>query len=220
MRSPACRAAGPRTCSTSSRRSRRPRASSGFAPTDARRLAYATFAGAVELAQASDAAPATLRAQVTSKGGTTERALAALEADAVKATDHRGGQAPRPSARASWATRSGGRMHRGARRCATGIRIDVDQALKFLLDIVFGLSRTRSCCASRCRGCARRFAIRSARRVIALTDWAVKPLRRVLPGYGGLDWASLLLAWLAQFLWLLALALLLGGCRARRHRRR
>ncbi len=57
----------------------------GFARADARRLAYATFAGAVKLAQASDHEPAALRAQVTSKGGTTERALAVLEADAVKA---------------------------------------------------------------------------------------------------------------------------------------
>ena len=57
----------------------------GFAPSDARKLAYATFTGALALAQSSDAEPATLRAQVTSKGGTTERALATLEADAVKA---------------------------------------------------------------------------------------------------------------------------------------
>jgi pyrroline-5-carboxylate reductase len=57
----------------------------GFAAADARRLAYATFAGAMALAQASAEEPAALRAQVTSKGGTTERALASLEADAVKA---------------------------------------------------------------------------------------------------------------------------------------
>jgi pyrroline-5-carboxylate reductase len=57
----------------------------GFAATDARKLAYATFVGAVALAQASPEEPAVLRAQVTSKGGTTERALALLEADAVKA---------------------------------------------------------------------------------------------------------------------------------------
>jgi YggT family protein len=44
--------------------------------------------------------------------------------------------------------------------------------------------------------------------VAALTDWAVKPLRRVLPGFRGFDWASLLLAWVAQLLWLLSLAAL------------
>ena len=58
----------------------------GFDAREARRLAYATFAGAVALAQASPEEPETLRAQVTSKGGTTERAIAALEAGAAKAT--------------------------------------------------------------------------------------------------------------------------------------
>jgi pyrroline-5-carboxylate reductase len=57
----------------------------GFDAPDARRLAYATVAGAMKLAQESDADPATLRARVTSKGGTTERALATLEARGVKA---------------------------------------------------------------------------------------------------------------------------------------
>ena len=27
--------------------------------------------------------------------------------------------------------------------------------------------------------------------VIALTDWIVKPLRKILPGFKGIDWASL-----------------------------
>jgi len=57
----------------------------GFTPSEARQLAYATFSGAVALAHQSDVPPATLRAQVTSKGGTTERAIAVLEAGAVKA---------------------------------------------------------------------------------------------------------------------------------------
>jgi len=30
--------------------------------------------------------------------------------------------------------------------------------------------------------------------VIALTDWLVRPLRRILPGVGGVDWASLVAA--------------------------
>ena len=58
----------------------------GFPPADARRLAYATFSGAMALAQHSAADPATLRAQVTSKGGTTERAIATLDAHRVKAS--------------------------------------------------------------------------------------------------------------------------------------
>jgi len=56
----------------------------GFDAKDARTLAYATFDGAVKLALASDEDPATLRARVTSKGGTTERGIAALDAGKVR----------------------------------------------------------------------------------------------------------------------------------------
>jgi pyrroline-5-carboxylate reductase len=55
----------------------------GFDRAVARRLAYATFAGAVALAQGSTEEPATLRANVTSKGGTTERGLQVLDSRAV-----------------------------------------------------------------------------------------------------------------------------------------
>ena len=34
----------------------------------------------------------------------------------------------------------------------------------------------------------------------ALTNWAVRPARRIIPGLWGLDLATLLLAWLVQFL--------------------
>jgi pyrroline-5-carboxylate reductase len=57
----------------------------GFAPEEARRLAYATFSGAIRLAEQSESEPALLRAQVTSKGGTTERAVASLDEAKVKA---------------------------------------------------------------------------------------------------------------------------------------
>ncbi len=57
----------------------------GFSAADARSLAYATFDGAIALAQASAEDPATLRAHVTSKGGTTERAIAAMEDGGVRA---------------------------------------------------------------------------------------------------------------------------------------
>jgi pyrroline-5-carboxylate reductase len=56
----------------------------GFTPAQAREFALATFAGAVELAQKSDETPATLRERVTSKGGTTAAALAAMDAAHVK----------------------------------------------------------------------------------------------------------------------------------------
>jgi pyrroline-5-carboxylate reductase len=57
----------------------------GFGEAESRRLALATFSGAIRLAEQSDSEPSLLRAQVTSKGGTTERGIAALEQAHVKA---------------------------------------------------------------------------------------------------------------------------------------
>lgn len=56
----------------------------GFAEAEARRLVLATFEGAVELAKQSDLPVATLRTNVMSKGGTTERAIFRFEAEGVK----------------------------------------------------------------------------------------------------------------------------------------
>ena len=57
----------------------------GLTEAQGRLLAQHTFAGATALAQQSPLAPHELRAQVTSKGGTTFAALTALEASGVKA---------------------------------------------------------------------------------------------------------------------------------------
>lgn len=57
----------------------------GLAPAAARQLALQTFFGAAKLALESGEEPAVLRARVTSKGGTTERGIAALEKASVKA---------------------------------------------------------------------------------------------------------------------------------------
>ena len=57
----------------------------GFDPDAARTLALETFRGAVKLAGESAEPAATLRERVTSKGGTTERALAELDKSAVGA---------------------------------------------------------------------------------------------------------------------------------------
>jgi YggT family protein len=46
--------------------------------------------------------------------------------------------------------------------------------------------------------------------VLAVTDWAVRPTRRVIPGLFGLDLATLLLAWLVEAVYL-TLSLALGG---------
>lgn len=40
--------------------------------------------------------------------------------------------------------------------------------------------------------------------VLALTNWAVRPLRRMIPGLFGLDFASLLPALVLRWIWLLA----------------
>ncbi|MBM3356385.1 MAG: pyrroline-5-carboxylate reductase [Betaproteobacteria bacterium] len=55
----------------------------GLPAAAARKLALETFAGAVKLAAGSGEPPARLRERVTSKGGTTERALGSLEAAGV-----------------------------------------------------------------------------------------------------------------------------------------
>ena len=57
----------------------------GLSTEQGKQLALATFAGATALAQASIETPEVLRERVTSKGGTTHAALAALEASGVKA---------------------------------------------------------------------------------------------------------------------------------------
>jgi len=44
--------------------------------------------------------------------------------------------------------------------------------------------------------------------VVALTDFLVKPLRRVIPGFGGLDLASIVVAWLVEIFLLVLLVLL------------
>lgn len=36
--------------------------------------------------------------------------------------------------------------------------------------------------------------------IVAVTDFAVKPLRRIIPGFFGLDWASLIVAGAVEFL--------------------
>jgi pyrroline-5-carboxylate reductase len=56
----------------------------GLAPATARQLALQTFFGAAKLALESGEEPAVLRQRVTSKGGTTERGLSALEDAAVR----------------------------------------------------------------------------------------------------------------------------------------
>lgn len=57
----------------------------GLTEAQSRTLSQVTFDGAAALAAGSPLDPAALRAQVTSKGGTTHAAISSLEADGVKA---------------------------------------------------------------------------------------------------------------------------------------
>ena len=86
----------------------------------------------------------------------------------------------------------------------------MDQAIKFLLDTVFGIVTYALLLRFAMQWLRAPFRNPVGQAVVALTDWAVKPLRRVVPGAGGLDWSTLLLAWLAQFLWLIAIGLLVS----------
>jgi len=58
----------------------------GLSAEQGRRLAEATFKGATALARASQETPETLRARVTSEGGTTHAAISVLEVAGVKQT--------------------------------------------------------------------------------------------------------------------------------------
>lgn len=85
------------------------------------------------------------------------------------------------------------------------------QIVKYLLDVVFGLFTYALLLRFVMQAMRAPFRNPVGQAVIALTDWIVKPLRRVLPGYKGLDWASLLATVVFQFLWLLAYAFVFGG---------
>jgi pyrroline-5-carboxylate reductase len=71
----------------------------GLSPAQGRALALATFDGATALAAASPLEPAALRAQVTSRGGTTLAAIESLDAAGVQAAFVQALQAARQRAR-------------------------------------------------------------------------------------------------------------------------
>jgi len=85
------------------------------------------------------------------------------------------------------------------------------QIVKYLLDVVFGLFTYALLLRFAMQAMRAPFRNPLGQAVIALTDWIVKPLRKVLPGYKGIDWASLFATILFQFLWLLSYALVFGS---------
>jgi YggT family protein len=78
-------------------------------------------------------------------------------------------------------------------------------ALRFLLNVAFGLLVYTALLRFIMQSMRAPFRNPVGQAVTVLTDWAVKPLRKVLPGYRGYDWASLVVAWVLQVLWLAAL---------------
>jgi YggT family protein len=94
---------------------------------------------------------------------------------------------------------------------AAGAISMLTDALRFLLNTAFALIVYSALLRFIMQWLRAPFRNPLGQAVAALTDWAVKPLRRVLPGFRGFDWASLLFAWFAQALWLVALAALGGA---------
>jgi YggT family protein len=84
------------------------------------------------------------------------------------------------------------------------------QALRFLVDTAFGLATYAFLLRFTMQWLRAPFRNPLGQAVVALTDWAVRPVRRMVPGYKGLDGATLLLAWVAEFAWLVTLELLAG----------
>ena len=86
----------------------------------------------------------------------------------------------------------------------------IDQAAKLLVDVAFGLIVYSLIARFLMQLLRAPFRNPIGQAVIALTDWLVKPLRKIFPGFGGIDWASLVGAFVFQLLWLLALYAIFG----------
>jgi YggT family protein len=86
----------------------------------------------------------------------------------------------------------------------------MNEAILLVLNTVFGLFTYAFLLRFLMQWMRAPFRNPIAQAVTALTDWAVKPLRKVLPGLRGIDWASLIAAYVSQFLWLLALYFAFG----------
>jgi YggT family protein len=86
----------------------------------------------------------------------------------------------------------------------------VDQALKLVIDVAFGLVTFAFLLRFLMQLLRAPFRNPFGQAVLALTDWLVVPLRKLLPGFRGVDWASLVAAYLFQLLWLLALYAIFG----------
>ena len=85
-----------------------------------------------------------------------------------------------------------------------------EPAIRLVLDTAFGLITYSFLLRFAMQWLRAPFRNPLGRAVVALTDWAAKPARKVIPGYKGLDVSMLVLAWISQFAWLAVIVLLLG----------
>jgi YggT family protein len=85
-----------------------------------------------------------------------------------------------------------------------------EPALKFLIDVFFGLFTYALLLRFVMQLLRAPFRNPAGQAVMALTDWIVKPLRKLFPGFKGVDWGSLVATYLFQVLWLLAYYVVFG----------
>jgi YggT family protein len=81
----------------------------------------------------------------------------------------------------------------------------IANALQFILQTIFGLFTLAVLLRFYLQLTGAPFKNPVSQAVIAVTNFAVKPLRRVIPGWGGIELSTLLLAYVTQFILLLSL---------------
>lgn len=74
------------------------------------------------------------------------------------------------------------------------------QAIIFLLDSVISFFCVLFLLRFMMQAMRVSFAGQPGNFIVALTNWAVKPLRRIIPGIGGLDWSTVFAAFALQLL--------------------
>lgn len=82
--------------------------------------------------------------------------------------------------------------------------------IRFLLDILFtlfGAALLLRAWSQRARVHPRHPIIQG---IAQATNWLVMPLRRVIPGYGGIDWSCIAAAWLTALVYVFLIILLAG----------
>jgi YggT family protein len=86
----------------------------------------------------------------------------------------------------------------------------LNQALLFLLDTLLTLAAGAFLLRLAMQRMRAPFRNPAGHFLLAVTDFAVKPLRRLIPGVLGWDWASLVAAWICEILLTTATLWLLG----------